>query len=208
MYLHSFLHPRFLLLCSLLIPHASAGLFNGPAYPAPTSLASSQAFQQATQAFNVALDAAIASGLPKYGGDTLGTGYALNTTSFSVTIFSPAQDLPLFERQYTDPLTRNATHGVRAVDGNTVFRIGSISKLFTVYLLLVLNGGDGRLNDPVTDWIPELKNATPQPGEVPVVPLWSQITLGDLGSQLAGIARDCKSSIAQVCVASQPHTLL
>lgn len=178
-----------LILLSLGSPIALATkYFNGPAFPAPSSFTSSEAFADATALFDEALDKAMRDGLP---GRELGSGYPLNTTSFSVAMFSHWEPGLLYKRHYTDPVIRNSTVGARSVNSDSVYRIGSVSKLFTVYLHLVLDG-ERRLNDPVTEYIPELALATHNPTVLPTSPDWSQITLGDLTCHLAGIARDCE----------------
>ncbi|RAO72658.1 uncharacterized protein BHQ10_008670 [Talaromyces amestolkiae] len=53
----------------------------------------------------------------------------------------------------------NASSGVTQVDENTVFRIGSAPKLWTVYTLLA-SAREVSLHDPVTKWVPELHAST------------------------------------------------
>ena len=74
-----------------------------------------------------------------------------------------------------------------------MYRIGSISKLFTVFALLVENG-DANFNDPITKFVPELRDSwmVKQKGVVNAVQ-WKDVTLGALASQMSGIGRDCKS---------------
>lgn len=142
--------PKLLLIAIFASLVQCGGLFNGPAFPAPTTFATSKKFQDTIESFNKALDAALKHGLP---GNQLGSGYALNTTSFSVAMFSTSSSGLLYERHYTDPVVRNSTAGTRRVDGNSIFRIGSVSKLLTVYLLLILDG-ERILGNTVTDYSP------------------------------------------------------
>lgn len=81
------------------------------------------------------------------------------------------------------------------VDENTVFRIGSASKLWTVYTLLA-SAGEASLHDPVTKWVPELQAAAAAAGADDAVDFvrWEDVTLQELASHLAGVGRDCKSS--------------
>lgn len=60
---------------------------------------------------------------------------------------------PLLDVSYT-PLVYN-TIGTHTVDGDTVFRIGSDSKVFTVMGLLLL-GDKISMTDPITKHVPEL----------------------------------------------------
>lgn len=103
----------------------------------------------------------------------------------------------LFQYFYTSPATANASTGVTQVDENTVFRIGSASKLWTVYTLLA-SAGETSLYDPVTKWVPELQAAAVAAGTNDAVDYvrWEDVTLQELASHLAGMGRDCKSAYA------------
>jgi CubicO group peptidase (beta-lactamase class C family) len=73
------------------------------------------------------------------------------------------------------------------VNGDTVFRIASISKTITMYALL--REKSINLNDPVTRYIPELMHKKKEPWLVD----WEQVTLRSLASYLSGMPRDSKS---------------
>ena len=121
----------------LLTPIVRGGLFNGPSFPAPTAFTTSREFQGAIRSFNDALNNAQQHGLP---GHELGSDYSLKTTSFSIAMFSTSSSALVYERHHTDSVIRNSTVGTRKVDADSVYRIGSVSKLFAVYLLLILEG--------------------------------------------------------------------
>lgn len=168
----------------------------GPAYPAPTNLSTSAAF--------AAAKANITNILANYtqaGGSSPATGSVFfdpNQTSFTVEVFSVHEPGSLFQYYYTAPSLANATSGVRKVDENSIFRIGSTSKLWTVLLYLIEAGSEGSFNDPVTKYIPELRaagaeivrNATERKDPIDFV-RWDDVTIGELASHLAGVARDC-----------------
>ena len=179
-------------LCLILTLAATAlaGLFDGPAFPAPSAFAFSRKFQEATIAFDAAVDRTLRNGVK---GPSYLNGSPLNKTSFSIAMFSSSDPELLYERQYTDPTTERSSSGAKVVTGDSIFRVGSISKLFTVYLLLTLDGNLSRLSDKVIDYIPELAAPPNANDEVPAAPDWTHITVGDLATHLAGIARDCKS---------------
>jgi hypothetical protein len=122
------------------------------------------------------------------GNSSYGLFDSTNNT-FSINIFSTFSDTPLYEYYYTAPRFSNGSVGTKTVDGDTVFRVGSISKLFTVFALLI-EKGDANLNDPITKYVPELRNS-PDTGTVNSVQ-WDDVTLGALASQMSGIGRDCK----------------
>jgi CubicO group peptidase (beta-lactamase class C family) len=85
----------------------------------------------------------------------------------------------------------NGTVGVRNVTADSVYRIGSISKLLSVYLYLIQLGAL-HIHTPVTQFIPELLiHANASIDDVDVVrPRWNEITISDLASYLAGIPDD------------------
>ncbi len=69
-------------------------------------------------------------------------------------MISTAAETPIFDFQFTG-LVLNTDEGTKA-SGDSIFRIGSISKLLTVYAHL-LNGGLSLWENPVTDYVPELR---------------------------------------------------
>ena len=104
-----------------------------------------------------------------------------NTTSFSVQVTSTQSTLWSF---YHTALDRNSSRpGAKEVQGDSAFRIASITKTFTTLALLQLHkAGKLALDDPVINYLPELTGTLP----------WKDITLRILASQLSGIPRDCK----------------
>lgn len=98
-----------------------------------------------------------------------------STTSFSVGLTST--NGTFFEFHHTADI-RDKT-GVKTVDGNSVYRIMSVTKLFNV-LTLMLNAPPGGLDTPITKYIPELNG----------VKDYESITLRMLASQSGGVPRD------------------
>lgn len=114
-----------------------------------------------------------------------------NDTSFSIGIFSAAEPGLVWQYHHTSALLTCSTFGgATAIDADSVYRIGSMSKLLTVYLFLILQG-DSLRNDPVIDHLPELAGFG---GEGHAVPDWSAITVGDIAGQMAGLNRNCRSA--------------
>ncbi|KAL9570375.1 hypothetical protein ACKAV7_005486 [Fusarium commune] len=86
--------------------------------------------------------------------DRNGTLEGFNTT-FYIQAFSASDTL--FQHGYVPPSMKGfLTSG--SLNEDTVFRVGSVSKLLTVYTLLA-EVGMKRMNDPVTKWVPELAHA-------------------------------------------------
>lgn len=157
----------------------------GPDYPAPLNLNTSTSFQQAVTAFKSQLPQIPGSNGPD--------------TAYSISVSSAASNDTLFELHYTPATVKNASHGVHTVDANSIYRIGSISKVFTVWTFLA-GAGDRYFNDPVTKYVPELKALAPSPGANVVYDSidavnWDEVTLGNLASQMAGVERDGMHSL-------------
>ena len=159
----------------------------GPDFPAPTSLSTSPTIQSALGNLTLTLNQ-----IARTGNSSTGPA-APQPPSWSVAIFSinDSSSDPFYQWHYTAPAVANSSAGVHAVDENSIYRVGSISKAFTVYTFL-LELGDGYWNDAVSKYVPELAAAT---GNVVTQVQWDQVTLGDLAGQLAGIDRDCSSSL-------------
>ena len=150
----------------------------GQQYPTPTNLASEKRFQDAV----ATIEDTIAANLTKA---------PYNETTFSIGMFSGNDHELLRQYHHTDSSVANSTFGTTKVDANSIFRIGSISKILTLYMWLI-NDGDKRLNDPITNFIPQLAQDEVQQDDY-VAPRWDEITVNDLAMFLAGFARDCKS---------------
>ncbi|ERT00372.1 hypothetical protein HMPREF1624_03743 [Sporothrix schenckii ATCC 58251] len=134
---------------------------------------------------------AASNGLLPYG------QYESNTTAFSAQVYSVASGEPLFTFSYNPPgLVAAHTVGVTDIATDTVFRLGSVSKLWTIYVFLIA-AGDRSWSDPITDYVPELAALVAADGDT-TDSLdhvdWSSVTVGSLASQLGGIARDAAYS--------------
>ena len=99
---------------------------------------------------------------------------------------------------WTAPSLKNFnSSGVITVDANTVFRIGSITKVFTV-LTFLATVGDGIWNDPITKHLPEIHDIASEESKGAIfTPDWESITVGSLASQTSGLIRDCRRNVAR-----------
>ncbi|KAF2873506.1 beta-lactamase/transpeptidase-like protein [Massariosphaeria phaeospora] len=118
----------------------------------------------------------------------------IDTFSYSLQIFSTNPGAPiLWERHRTAKDLPADTTGVKKVDGDTVYRLGSVSKVFTV-LAFLAEVGDVHWNQPITKYIPELakyagKSTSSEFDNVKDTN-WDDITIGSLASQVSGLGRD------------------
>lgn len=117
-----------------------------------------------------------------------------NTTSFSIAVFSTnkgtaAEDPFFWQYQYSAPEYLNGPNNPRNVTKDSIYRIGGLTEVFTVWTLLA-SLGEGVLYDPVTKHLPELGNesATSSIHQTQ----WDEITVGQLASHMSGLPRDCK----------------
>jgi hypothetical protein len=98
-----------------------------------------------------------------------------SSTSYSVTITT--KEDTIFEYHYTAP-NINTTVGVSEVDGDTIYRIFSVTKLFVVLSALLQEGLN--MDDPVWKYVPQLEG----------VDSFENTTLRMLASHLSGAVRD------------------
>lgn len=120
--------------------------------------------------------------------DRNGTLEGFNTT-FYVQAFSASDTL--FQHGYV-PSSMKGFLTSGSLNEDTVFRVGSVSKLLTVYTLLA-EVGIKHMNDPVTKWVPELALAARNNKGDPTRKVqWDEVTIGQLAGHMAGISRNCE----------------
>lgn len=157
----------------------------GLGYPNPTNLLAQAGIQTVRtlldSAFTENIDNANQTGSERF--------------SYSVEVFSADEEEPLWSHHWTAPnlKTLNST-GVSEVDGDTVYRLGSVTKIFTI-LTFLAEAGDSMWNEPITKYIPEIKALVTtgvDNSHSISTPDWDAITIGALASQMSGLARDCQ----------------
>lgn len=162
---------------------------SGALYPSPSKISSNTQTQSANALLSSALDNAINGNQSTYG------DFRPDTNSFSISVVSANDEDTFFQYHHTAKYLDQHSGGTEKVTADTVFRIGSISKLFTVFALLV-QGEKVHFDDPVTAYIPELDAIARRQASGSFDPIsqvqWEDVTIGALASQLAGIGRDCK----------------
>lgn len=177
-------------LCSISFAQTDQVL-QGAAFDPPSHLSTNKIIQTAISNITNSLREAIYTGTSRFG------SFDSSTTSFSLTAVSQLDSSPIIDFHHTSGSLNVSAGSTSKVTGDSVYRIGSISKLFTVYALL-LNNGTKYWNRPVTDFVPELRKAVPSSPykylSVIDAVQWDQVTVGALASQLSGIGRDCMFS--------------
>lgn len=156
-------------------------------YDAPVLSKSSDAVKPLTKDFDAVFD-----NLTRNGGSEDYGAITPNTTSFSVVLFSGANtgsgDSIFYEYHYTAP----AAASNAKVTSDSVFALGSLTQLFTVYAWLAEMGLE-TWRDPITKYLPELKSAC---GGSNSSVAWETVTIEALAGHIAGIARD--SSVCEL----------
>lgn len=140
----------------------------GPAFVHDFDLKNTKAFRSAESAFPDVLETLFSTG-----------AISKNTTTFSIDIFSTTTNESVFSYHHIAP-DNNATLPAERVDDGSIYRIGSVSKLYTAYAILAA-AGIKVMDRPVTDFVPELLG-----GSGPNTIDWEEITIGALMSQQGG----------------------
>ncbi|KAH8891718.1 beta-lactamase/transpeptidase-like protein [Thozetella sp. PMI_491] len=117
----------------------------------------------------------------------------LKNVTFSLGMFSlrdtAATDLQF---HYTSPEIATAPNGTHRVDADSIYRIASVTKVFTVLAgLLELKSADW--DTPLTELLPalaEYASSTPAAEDPAYTVAWDQVTVAALASQISGVPRD------------------
>lgn len=174
----------FYILSSICLANAQSTSLNcpilGPDFPAPQAISASVLLSNAASSFSKVLSSSIASNVG-------------NDIAFSISLFSVDEDELLFQYHHS-PLVPPKT-GVLEVDADSIYRAGSLTKVFSVWTFLI-EVGDSYFSEPITKYVPELAAADTQSNNSSVIyddvdsVRWEDVTIGALASQMAGIARD------------------
>jgi hypothetical protein len=186
------MHPSFHCLCLTLLSLSGVLTdFLGPSYPAPVDLSNSKSLVAAAwKNVTSTLQAYIKSDEQS---STSGLVAEIKNVTFSLGVFSlndpGATDLQF---HYTSPEIANAPNGTREVNENSIYRIASLTKVFTV-LVGLLNLKPNDWERPLTDIFPTFVDfAEKNPGEDNPIYLtqWDKVTPSALAAQIAGVTRD------------------
>lgn len=158
----------------------------GPIYPMPANITASPIIQGTQATFIDLLNEAFVNGTTSLG------SFNVVNTSVSIGVFSAhtGEFLSEYHHAGSGPLIQDGLTGGE-LNADTLYRIGSIGKVLTVYTFMVKLGSKF-WSEPVTNFVPELMDAR---DDGPVRSInWSQITLGSLARQMSGLPRDCMLS--------------
>ncbi|RSL53331.1 hypothetical protein CEP54_010462 [Fusarium duplospermum] len=162
--------------------------FLGPRYPPPTNLTSKDSHVVAgwgnlTETLQ---------GYLKISPEEDPVLSTLKNITFSVGLFSTRDDgaASKYQFHYNSPQTKEAKYGTKKVDGDTIYGIASITKLFTVYSAL-MNLDPVDWERPLTYFFPQLADTAKEARDNPAEHIqWDKITPLALANQISGVPRD------------------
>lgn len=161
----------------------------GPAFPPFSLNGDDKTIASALKELTKKFDTLVAT-------DTGTHGDVSPNTTFSIALFSSdsgdAENEPFFwQYHHTAPTLNKSAVGSHAADTDSIYGIGGLTEVFTVWSLLLTGDGDQIFDDPVTKYLPELGDNTREQDMIEKV-RWNDVTVGQLSSHMSGIGRDCK----------------
>ena len=160
-------------------------------FPVPKIDPSSESIRSLTQGITTTLNNLMETGHHDVYGQV-----TPNTTSLSIVLFTggsdAGEDPVFFEYSYKAPSAQTAAE----VSSLSVFPVGDLTQLFTVYSWLV-KMGDRHWETPITEFIPELAADAAGDSSGPGFD-WEDVTIGSLAGHMSGLTRDseCASTDA------------
>ncbi|PGH08720.1 hypothetical protein AJ79_05911 [Helicocarpus griseus UAMH5409] len=119
-------------------------------------------------------------------------------SSFTIDVFSTFTNKSIYSysHQATEP-SLNESFPEGGIGDKTIIRVGSVSKLFTVYAILAQAGGLEVFDHSVTKYLPELAQYPPKEKDNTLESFaWENITIGALATHQAGTGQFANPSIA------------
>ena len=175
---------RFCLLFAPILSTVVADLL-GPTYPAPTDLSSSDSHvKKAWSLLSTAFDESLKKNNTTPGFKDL---VRAGKVTFSTSLFSLRDPAAIdLQYHYTAPQVTSAQYGTNEVNGDSIYRVASISKLITVFTGM-LELTDAQWNTPLSEVFPGLASLNKKTGDPLEEIQWDSITPWTLANQLSGI---------------------
>lgn len=180
--------------------------FLGPRYPSPTDLTSNNSlvatsFANLTSTLNLYLRG------NNLTNQSLAPIPGIQNVTFSFGVFSVHDPSAAKSLQYHYTSAEVASGaGTDKVDGDSIYRVASVSKLFTIFAgMLALNSSDW--DRPITDFLPALLQYVDEDDPTKSV-RWNEVTIAALGAQIAGIPRDAAPFLADIVLTAEDPTAI
>ena len=152
----------------------------GPVFPGGFDLTKSEAIQNAKEELSSIFETLLTSGV-----------IPSNQTSFTIDVFSTSTNESLYSYAHSaSALDASLTAGV--LNEETIFRTGSVSKLYTAYAIIV-HAGIEVLDHPVTQYLPELAGNSREDALNKII--WEDVTVGALAAHQGGAGGPRRYSI-------------
>ncbi|KAM7189306.1 Beta-lactamase/transpeptidase-like protein [Naviculisporaceae sp. PSN 640] len=174
------------------------GDFSGPSFPAPKDLTSNNSlFKAAWEDVTAALEANLA-GNSSYGNYSL--SQETRNLTFSIGLFSIQDpDAATLQFHHTSPEIAASTQGTNKVDENSIYRVASVTKVFTV-LAGLLSLSDAEWDRPLSDILAPLSGGSTGNGDSVLTTHWDMITMRALAAQQGGVPRDGFPNLGEVAL--------
>ncbi|KAK4446286.1 beta-lactamase/transpeptidase-like protein [Podospora aff. communis PSN243] len=173
--------------------------FSGPSFPPPTDLSSDLSLVRT--AWESLTDLLKASGL-RNGNNNVNNGTLLpdsaKNITFSIGMFSLHDpNATSLQFHHTSPYVAASPNGTNKVDSNSIYRVASVTKVFTVLAgLLTLTDADWER--PLSQILPPLSNTSAQDNVLSTP--WDNITPRALAAQIAGVPRDGFPNLGEIAL--------
>ncbi|KAL2062054.1 hypothetical protein VTL71DRAFT_6320 [Oculimacula yallundae] len=132
---------------------------------------------------------------------TTSASIGLGNITFSIGLFS-IHDPAAHALQYHHiSAEAKAGPGTSTLDGDSIYRVASVSKLFTVFASL-LSFDSEQWDQSITNFIPGLSKSSLNStfGDSVFHTKWEEITLRSLAAQIAGVPRDSSPWFADIAI--------
>ncbi|KAK3380845.1 beta-lactamase/transpeptidase-like protein [Podospora didyma] len=175
------------------------GDFSGPSFSAPRDLTSNHSLvKTAWKSVTAALEAHL-GGVGTSNSCPNGSSIpqeARNVT-FSIGLISVHDpDATSLQFHHTSPEIAASTQGTKKVDGNSIYRVASITKVFTV-LAGLLTLSDAEWERPLSDILAPLSG---QGGSGVLSTPWDKVSMRALAAQIGGVPRDGFPNLGEIAL--------
>ncbi|KAH6718416.1 beta-lactamase family protein [Leptodontidium sp. MPI-SDFR-AT-0119] len=172
--------------------------FLGPRFPSPVDLSSDSSVVAAGwRNVSTAIDSYLNVDFNR----TTRTSIGLENMTFSIGMFSIRDPAAKNLQYHHISVEAKAGPGTSEISGDSIYRVASVSKLFTVFASLLSFDCD-QWDQSITNFIPGFSNYTlNSTGQDSVLRTkWEDVTLRSLASQVAGIPRDPSPFFSDVAI--------
>ncbi|KAK0642180.1 putative alkaline D-peptidase [Cercophora newfieldiana] len=200
--MHISLHHTFALVAAQSLITGVLGDFSGPSFPAPRDLTSDQSLvKTAWNSVTKAIEAQVCGPSPcnkrkrASGSSILEAARNITFSIGLISIHDPKA--PSLQFHHTSPEIAVSTKGTTKVDDKSIYRVASITKVFTV-LAGLLKLSDAEWERPLSNILAPLSNQNNNGGVLSTP--WDKITMRALAAQIGGVPRDGFPNLGEIAL--------